>query len=50
MGKPGEVLDEAKEDFKDVPRKSGPAGLVVIFYIVTAIVGIVLIGLYLWWR
>jgi len=50
MSKSNEVVQEAKEDLKEVPKKSGPAGLVALFYIIAAIVGLVLIGLFLWTR
>jgi hypothetical protein len=48
MSKSDEVLREAKEDITEVSKKSGPAGLVVLFYIVAAIGGLVLIVLFLW--
>jgi hypothetical protein len=50
MSRSDEVIQEAKEDIKQVPKKSGPAGLLVLFYIVAAIGGLVLIVLFLWMR
>jgi hypothetical protein len=50
MSKSNDVLHEAKEDIKEVPRKSGPAGLLVLFYIVAAIIGLVIIVFFLWTR
>ena len=50
MSKSNEVVQEAKEDISELPKKSGPAGLVVLFYILAAMVGLVLIGLLLWSR
>jgi hypothetical protein len=31
MGKPEKVVVEAKDDLKKVPKRTGPAGLVVVF-------------------
>jgi hypothetical protein len=50
MSKSNEVLREAKEDIKEVPRKSGPAVLLVLFYIVAAVAGLVIIAFFLWTR
>jgi hypothetical protein len=50
MSKSNEVLQEAREDIKEVPKKTGPAGLLVLFYIVAAITGLVLIVFFLWTR
>lgn len=50
MSKSNEVLNEAKEDIKEVPKKTGPAGLLVLFYIVAALAGLVLVAFFLWTR
>ena len=48
MSKPEKVIDEAKEDLKKVPKRTGPAGLLVVFYITVAIVGLLVIAWFLW--
>ena len=50
MTKSNEVMHEAKENIKEVPKKTGPAGLLVLFYILAAIAGLVLIAFFLWTR
>ena len=50
MDEPEKVVDEAKEDLKKVPKRTGPAGLVVVLYITAAIVGLLVIVLLLWTR
>jgi len=50
MGKSQKVVDEAKEDLKKVPKRTGPAGLVVVLYITGAIVGLLVIVVLLWTR
>ena len=50
MGKPEKVVDEAKEDLKKVPKRTGPVGLVVVLYITAAIVGLLVIVGLLWTR
>ena len=47
MSKSNDVLQEAREDIKEVAKKSGPAGLLVLSYIVAALVGLVLIAFFL---
>ena len=50
MGKPEKVANNAKEDLKKVPKLTGPAGLLIIFYITAAIVGLLVIVWFLWTR
>ena len=50
MSKPEKVAAEAKEDLKKVPQRAGPAGLVLVFYITAAIVGLLVIVWFLWTR
>ena len=50
MGKPEEVVDQAKEDLQKVPKRTGPAGLLVVFYIIAATVGLLVIAWLLWLR
>jgi hypothetical protein len=50
MSKSDDVVHEAKEGIKEVPMKTGPAGLLLLFYIVAAIVGLILIVFFLWTR
>ena len=38
---------EIKADLKDVVIKSGPLGLIVVYYIAVSILGIIVLGL--WW-
>lgn len=48
MGESDEIVDEAKEDLKKVPKRTGPAGLLVFFYITAALVGLLVIVWFLW--
>lgn len=50
MGKPEKVVDEAKDDLEKVPKRTGPAGLLIVFYISAAVVGLLLIVWLLWIR
>ena len=50
MGKPEKVVEEAKKDLKEVPKKTGPAGLLIVFYITAAVVGLLVIAWLLWIR
>ena len=50
MVKPVKVFVEAKEDLEKVPKRSGPARLLIIFYITAAIVGLIVIVWLLWTR
>jgi len=50
MSKSKDLVHEAKEDIKEVPKKSGPAELLVLFYVVAAIVGLAVIAFLLWGR
>ena len=50
MVKPEKVVVEAREDLEKVPKRSGPAGLLIIFYITAAIVGLIVIVWLLWTR
>ena len=38
---------DSKADLKDVIIKSGPPGLIVVYYIAVSILGIIVLGL--WW-
>ena len=44
MSKSEKVLDEAKENLDKVPKKTGPAGLLIVFYLVAAFVGLLVIA------
>ena len=48
MGKPEEIAHEAKEDLEKVPKRTGPAGLLIVFYIIAAALGLLVIGWLLW--
>ena len=50
MGKPEKVVYEAKDDLEKVPKRTGPAGLLIVFYISAAVVGLLLIVWLLWIR
>lgn len=48
MDKPEKVVVEAKEDLEKVPKRTGPAGLLIVFYITAAIVGLLVLVWFLW--
>lgn len=48
MAKSEEIVDEAKEELQKVPKRSGPAGLLVFLYITAAVVGLLVIVWFLW--
>lgn len=50
MAKPEKVVVEAKEDLKKVPKRTGPAGLLLVFYITAALVGLLVLVWFLWTR
>ena len=50
MAKPEKVVVEAKEGLKKVPKRTGPAGLLVVFYITAALVGLLVLVWLLWIR
>lgn len=49
MGEVKKVAEEVIEDVEEIPAKSGPAGLVLVFYIVTGILGIIALGFWFLW-
>lgn len=50
MDKPEKVVVEAEEDLEKVPKRTGPAGLLIVFYITVAIVGLLVLVWFLWTR
>jgi hypothetical protein len=50
MEKSEEVVDKAKQDLEKLPKRTGPAGLLVAFYIIAALVGLLVIAWFLWIR
>ncbi len=50
MDKSDKVEDEAKEGLKKVPKRTGPAGLLIVFYITAATAGLLVIVWLLWAR
>lgn len=45
-----ELRHDTKADAKDVVTKTGPAGLLLVFYIGAAILGLIVLGIWWWLR